>query len=393
MPTSVSVIILNHNGQQYLRRCLDALFLQSYREFEIIFIDNASTDGSIAFLQQSYRHAIRRKRLRIIRNMQNQGFAQGNNTGWRAARGELVVLLNNDTRPHRDWLQHLVKSMRQHPQIMACGSAYYDTGRKSEWEELFLKRSVGLTMNLSGEAVMCARETLGDPALIRAFFVSGNGVMLRKAQFERPFFAPYFAYAEDTYLGWLIQIRGGEVAYHLGARMEHLGGGTKRVSSSAFRDELLFHGSKNQLMNPLLFYRWWTLVRVAPLLALTQLGHLIDNPRKFLIKCRAHWWVLTHLPTVLRERKRVQRMRRRGDRAVVSRMSSVFFDPAYARSHYNQTYQRAILALNALSRWYCQILLLPARDNATLAHGRRAGSVRSRQANTRTGARSRRRAR
>ncbi len=358
----VSIIILNRNGKRYLRRCLDALRAQSHQDLEIIFVDNASDDGSVEYVQERYAREIRSGKLRVIRNRVNAGFAEGNNIGWRVARGELIVLLNNDTRAHKHWLRELVCAMRTHPQIMLCGSAYYDTGSRAQWEDAFLRRKMGLSMNPAGEAVPARRRVVDEPRLVAAFFVSGNGVMLRKAQFDRPFYAPYFAYAEDTYLGWLAQLRGGEVVYDVDARMEHLGGGTKRVSTSAFKRELLVHGSKNQLMNPLIFYGWWTLVRALPLIALTQLGHLIDNPRKLGIKCRAAWWVLTHPRTILRERRRVQATRKVPDRAIVARMSSLFFDEHLAQELYRGSHQTAIRALNAFSRGYCRLVRLRTQD-------------------------------
>ncbi len=100
----VSVIIVNYNGAHFLPTCLDALRASSYPadSFEVIVSDNASTDGSLGLLQSKYPW------VRVLPNDRNLGFASGNNVAIKIARGEFIVLLNNDTRPAHDWLEHLV---------------------------------------------------------------------------------------------------------------------------------------------------------------------------------------------------------------------------------------------------------------------------------------------
>jgi len=108
----VSVIIVNYNGAHFLPACLDALQAQTYPpdRFEVIVSDNGSTDHSIDLLQNQYAW------VRILKNNQNLGFTTGNNVAIQAARGEYLVLLNNDTAPHPDWLENLVNIASDHPQ-------------------------------------------------------------------------------------------------------------------------------------------------------------------------------------------------------------------------------------------------------------------------------------
>ena len=91
----LSVIIPTYNGSRHLPTILDALGRQTFRDFETIVVDDASTDGSPALVEQGY------PEVRIIVNRSNAGFAQSCNTGAAAARGRFVVLLNNDTDPNR----------------------------------------------------------------------------------------------------------------------------------------------------------------------------------------------------------------------------------------------------------------------------------------------------
>lgn len=117
----VSVIIPVWNGQEYLPSCLEALLAQGYPDLEIIAVDNASTDGSADLVAEQY------PQVRLIRNWSNLGFAGGCNIGLRAAQGEVLVLLNQDTRVLPGWLQALVEALhRPEVGIVGCKILYPD---------------------------------------------------------------------------------------------------------------------------------------------------------------------------------------------------------------------------------------------------------------------------
>ncbi len=116
-----SVIILAWNGINYLGHCLDAVVSQGYADLQIIVVDNGSTDGSADFVAEHY------PQVRLIRNERNLGFAAGNNVGLRAAAGDALVLLNQDTVVHAGWLAALVNALRD-PSIgmVGCKLLYPD---------------------------------------------------------------------------------------------------------------------------------------------------------------------------------------------------------------------------------------------------------------------------
>ena len=117
-----SVIIPVWNGRPYLAGCLDALFAQEPSDFEVIVVDNASTDGSADYVASDYAHA------RLVRHRDNLGFAGACNAGIRSACGEVLVLLNQDTEVHRGWLDALLQPLRE-PQVgVVGGKALYPDG-------------------------------------------------------------------------------------------------------------------------------------------------------------------------------------------------------------------------------------------------------------------------
>src|SRR5687768_4403046 len=100
MNEQVSIIILNYNGKQFLKDCFESVLAQSYPDFEIIFFDNASDDGSIEYIKEKFTDS----RIKIITSTENLGFAGGNNEALTHCANDLIVLLNNDTKTEKDWL-------------------------------------------------------------------------------------------------------------------------------------------------------------------------------------------------------------------------------------------------------------------------------------------------
>jgi hypothetical protein len=88
----ISIVIVNWNGEQHLLELIDSIRAQSYRRYEIIVVDNGSTDNSIGIMASC-------GDVRVLRQEENVGFCRGNNLGIRAANGEILLLLNNDTVP------------------------------------------------------------------------------------------------------------------------------------------------------------------------------------------------------------------------------------------------------------------------------------------------------
>jgi len=112
----VSLVIPNWNGAHHLPDCLNSLRRQRYRRFEVILVDNGSNDGSLALLAREY------PEVHTIPLTENRGFAPACNLGMRAARGEILVLLNNDTEVAPGWLEAVVAAFAQHPEAGSVAS-------------------------------------------------------------------------------------------------------------------------------------------------------------------------------------------------------------------------------------------------------------------------------
>ena len=116
----ISILGVNFNGAVHLPEFLESLGKQSYRNFEIIIVDNGSSDNSVAIINQyqiNYPGVIR-----LIKAGKNLGFAEGNNVAQDNAKGEFVALLNIDTRVHEDWLRESIEAIRTDGSAAAVAS-------------------------------------------------------------------------------------------------------------------------------------------------------------------------------------------------------------------------------------------------------------------------------
>jgi GT2 family glycosyltransferase len=112
----VSVIIPSWNGRELLEVCLPSLARQTFRDFEVIVVDNGSDDGTADWLASAY------DEVRIVAFAENRGFAAAANGGIRAASGNIIVLLNNDTETDRGWLAALVRALDENHAAGFCAS-------------------------------------------------------------------------------------------------------------------------------------------------------------------------------------------------------------------------------------------------------------------------------
>lgn len=119
-----SIIVLNYNGKEYLENCFLSLQELDYPKdrFELIIVDNGSTDGSVDFVHHRFSN------IKIIQNEKNLGFAGGNNEGIKKSRGDIFILLNNDTTVDKSCLRELIKIMSndEKMKIGGCKILYPD---------------------------------------------------------------------------------------------------------------------------------------------------------------------------------------------------------------------------------------------------------------------------
>ena len=231
----LSVIIVNYNSGHRLARCLDHLSRQSFRDFEILIFDNASTDESLALAAAATPDA------RIMRSAANLGFAAANNRAAQEARGGWLVFLNPDAYAETDWLTALDAATRTYPGVDAFGSTQLDAADASRVD------GAGDVLHVLGIAYRGhfggASEKLPDEG--ECLSPCAAAAMYRKAAFDAlgGFDERFFCYGEDVDLGLRLRLAGGRTVQLRSARVHHEGSGVTGRHS----DFSVYHGHRNRI--------------------------------------------------------------------------------------------------------------------------------------------------
>ena len=114
---TVSIIIANYNGEKYLPKCLKSVLDTDYKHFELILVDDGSSDNSITIIKK---YSAKDKRINLIKNERNMGAAASRNRAARYAKGDLLIFLDNDTEVDKFWLNDMIKVLRSNRKIGAC---------------------------------------------------------------------------------------------------------------------------------------------------------------------------------------------------------------------------------------------------------------------------------
>ena len=203
----VSVIVVNWNGEEYLGECLRSLRGQTFSDFEVILVDNGSTDRSVEHVQANFGGWVR-----ILKNAQNKGFSGGNNRGIREACGKYIVLLNNDARADAHWLEELVKIAEENPRVgmLAC-KIYLQEKSKILDNAGHLIYPDGLNRGRGRLEVDHGQYE----KLEEVFFPSGCASLYRRTMLEEigPFDEDFFAYGDDTDIGLKGRLAGWKCLY------------------------------------------------------------------------------------------------------------------------------------------------------------------------------------
>ena len=215
----VSIVVPTWNGVRFLGPCLEAVGAQSYRDLEVVVVDNGSTDGSHEMLAARFPSA------RVVAFGENRGFSVAVNAGIRASAGDVVALLNNDTRPDPEWIAALVDALALHPEIGFCAS------RMLRMDDPRQLDNAGITYRFDGLAETRGAHELDGPAWrvpLEIFGACAGAAAYRRTLFDEVglFDERYFAYHEDTDLSFRAQLRGFRCLYVPAAVVHHHRGGS-----------------------------------------------------------------------------------------------------------------------------------------------------------------------
>lgn len=311
-PPAATVAVVAYRSGATLVRCLERLAAQTFRDFELVLIDNASPDGEARAAARIV------PGTRLIENAENLGFAGACNQAAREGRGRWLVLLNPDAYPQPDWLAELMAATARWPGVSSF------TSRQVMDEDPGVLDGLGDVMSLPCIPYRGGylQRDPGDTPEGQVFSPCGAAMMIDRRLFldVGGFDESFFCYCEDVDLGYRLQLAGEPTVLVPGAVVQHVGSASSGGSKSEFA---LFHGYRN---------RFWVLVKDTPglLLPLVLPAHLLTaayiatrkpNRRYLGVTLKAYRAALAGLGEVLKQRKAVQAARRRSALAIARTMT------------------------------------------------------------------------
>ena len=226
----VTIVIPNYNGKHFMQPCLQSLEHQSCSDFEIIVVDNHSSDGSLEYMNENY------PEIRIIALDENYGFSRAVNEGIKAAHTPYVILLNNDTTVDERYVESMVKAIERSPRIFSVSSKMIQMYHP----ELIDSAGDLYTLVRWGVCRGTGRSIANYNKADRIFTACAGAAIYRKSVFEKIgyFDESHFAYLEDIDIGYRAKIYGYINMYCPDALVYHVGSGTSGSKYNSFKVKL-----------------------------------------------------------------------------------------------------------------------------------------------------------
>jgi len=245
-----SVIVLNWNGLEFLEGCLSSLEKQTISDFEIIFVDNGSKDGSVEYVKSIFGN------IKVLELNENFGFCKANNIGYREATGQYIAFLNNDTIVHEKWLESQVDFLENHAEFSFCSSKMLFMDNQN------IIDNIGTSFSLAGvgRKIGWMQKDVGQFEEDQEVFgFCGGAALIRKTMLDDigVFDEDFFIIGEDIDLSFRAQIAGFRGSYIHNAVVYHKVA-PRRVDDS---DLSIYYSNRNLV---------WTLIKNMPTLLLLK---------------------------------------------------------------------------------------------------------------------------
>lgn len=271
----VSIIIINYNTLELTKNTINSVIEKTKDlKYEIILVDNASTDGSVEFFKKEYKD-----KIIFIKNRENLGFGKANNKGIEIAKGKYVFLLNSDTLLINNAIKILFDFMEQNCQCGACGGNLFDINLKPDHSTRFelpymtLKTEIDLYLNIPKILLFKLLKKRNDFNYSRfpkkVGYIVGADLMIRKNIFLSigGFDQDFFMYHEEVELLYRLVKSGYDIFSVPDARIIHLGGKSGKIKEKTIR--MVIEGKYKY------FYKCFGLKECKYFYFISQLGYLL----------------------------------------------------------------------------------------------------------------------
>lgn len=308
----LSVIIVNFNGFKYTKKCLDSIYLSNTTNFEIIVVDNGSTDSSQELLTTAYGS---KNNFKLINLDKNYGPAKARNIGVASANGKYIAFLDNDTEVDHNWATSALTFLKNNAEVgvLQCKLLFSKERNKIDYVGEYLGQNGFLVQRaITGEFDNGQYNNI-EPILA----AKSAGMFITREAFDAAggFDDDYFIYVEETDLGWRVWLQGYKVLFFPESVVYHEFGTSSIILSKTQNNyNTKFHGCKNYILT--LFKNLGTLklITILPLHIFLWIGlawfSLMKNQKQtFICIHKAIIWHIKNFKDSLIKRAAVQKSR------------------------------------------------------------------------------------
>ena len=315
MKNLTSIIVLNYNAGDLLLNCIESIFKTKNRKFEVIVVDNISTDNSHKKCQEKF------PQIQLIENKENLGYCEGNNVGIRNANGEFIVILNPDTKVEPNWLEELFKAYEifgeglYQPKIMAFENNLFESG--------------GNMLQVFGFGYSKGRgiEDKGQYDKSCEIGYASGACLFTKTEIIKKIglFDPFiFLYHDDLDLGWRAAQLGIKSFYAPKSKIYHVGSYNYKWSAKKF-----YWLERNRHYCLLTHYSKKTFYKMLPAITLVEIMMIIFYISKGFTKMKfsAYKDILKNLNQIKKKYKEIESKKTILDSELIKRMPNEIFIP------------------------------------------------------------------
>lgn len=258
----ISIIVVNCNGREYLKECLSSIVKNNYSNYEVIIVDNHSTDGSIEYLKSNF---YKYKNIKIIRLDKNYGPAKARNEGVKLASGDYLGFLDNDTKVDQNWISNALEKFLIDDNIGALQCKLLQFDKKSYDYAGEYITNLGFLKQVAkyGEIDQGQHDSV-----INILAAKSAAMFIRKEDFKKigGFDEDYFIFLEETDLGWRLWLNNKRVVFCPNSIVYHRYSSSKEIFDKNYNNYLIrFHGTKNYILTLIKNLSLFNLVKILPI--------------------------------------------------------------------------------------------------------------------------------
>jgi len=344
----VSIIILNYNGKNFLENCIESIKSQTNGNYEIVVVDNASPDNS------GRKIALKYSEHKFILNEKNVGVPEGLNIGIKNSSGEFIILMNNDIKVTKGWLENFFYAYEKH------GLALYQP-KFLKMNEPEILDGTGDMINLFGFGFARDKGQKNNEEhneIEEVSYASGTCMFLpRKIIDEIGYFdKKLFAYHEELDFGWRARLCGYKSFYVPQTIIHHFGSAGWGWSEKKF-----YFLERNRWFVILKNYSLKTITRLFPSLLLLEIIMLGFFAKKGILmkKIWSYGSIIKSINQIRKDRKIIQRKRKISDEEIMKNFCcNMYIPPESEESEHMRNFNKVLINLAKLTGFYQKVRIV-----------------------------------